>query len=333
MVGRLLKGWKLLPELNYNKSGYELEILEAEAKDSEEEAEDTVVRHSGGKDMNKTPHNSKIGVSTTCKLPPESVGELSIAPKGPLNVDNTIEKSPGQASSFDNFDVLKALRRQNTSSDELPDPLDGTPDHSKVGNDSNSTPGSAKRPTQRDGKFSPLSHLRRSLIPMYSGEVLRNLSDHFKEPRSIEESKVVFSLQRGRQMFLVLALNHQNGTNSHFPLGNNDLSKDEAANLNAAPNSFAKILTTKTSIPSEKSLTCDMPFSEIVTTKTGQDDFVDEKTPQSSLQSLRKSASYTRPDIVDFDMGESIVGEKGKQENEKQNVESSPSNKKLETEI
>ncbi|XP_050265109.1 BRCT domain-containing protein At4g02110 isoform X2 [Quercus robur] len=390
-----LKDWKLLPELNYNKSGYELEILEAEAKDSEEEAGDTVVRHSGGKDMNKSPHNSKIGVSTTSELPPRSVGELSIAPKGPLNVDNTIEKSPGQASSFDNFDVLKALRRQNTSSDELPDPLDGTPDHSKVGNDLKSTPGSAKRSTQRDGKFSPL---RRSSIPMYSGEVLGNLSDHSKMPlgkvnddfynfslkmeqvtdrfgsghleTSMEETNLV---DRGESsgllpqkstvdvscagfkspkvslnvkpcitrspvvgdkiqvLELTTLIDGPGGTNSYFPLGNNDLSKDEAANPNAAPNSFAKILTTKTSIPCEKSLTCDMPFSEIVTTKTGQGNFVDEKTPQSSLQSLRKSASCTRPDIVDFDMGESVVGEKGKQENEKQNVESSPSNKKLET--
>lgn len=379
-------------------SGYELEILEAEAKDSEEEAEDTVVRHSGGKDMNKSPHNSKIGVSTTCELLPETVGELSIAPKGPLNVDNTIEKSPGQASSFDNFDVLKALRHQSTSSDELPDPLDGTPDHSKVGNDLKSTTGSAKRPTQHDGKFSPLLHSRRSSIPMYSGEVLGNLSDHSKVPlgkvnddfdnfslkmeqvterfgsghleTSMEETNIV---DRGESsgllpqkrtadvscagfkspkvslnvkpcitrspvvgdkiqvLELTTLIDGPSGTNSHFPLGNNDLSKDEAANLNAAPNSFAKISTTKTSIPCEKSLTRDMPFSEIVTTKTGQDNFVDEKTPQSSLQSLRKSASYTRPDIVDFDMGESIVREKGEQENEKQNVESSPSNKKLET--
>ncbi|KAL4602916.1 hypothetical protein ACB092_10G087800 [Castanea dentata] len=356
-----LKDWKLLPELNYNKSGYKLEILEAEAKDSEEDAEDTVVRHSGGKDMNK-------------------IGELSIAPKGPLNVDNTIEKSPGQASSFDNFDVLKALRLQSTSSDELPDPLDGTPDHSKVGNDLKSTPGSAKRSTQRNGKFSPLIHLRRSAIPMYSGEVLGNLSDHSKVPlgkvnddfdnislkmeqvtdrfgsghleTSIKETNIVYRGESSgllpqkrtadiscagfkspevslnvkpcitrspvvgdkiQALELTTLIDGPSGTNSHFPLGNNDLSKDEAADLNAAPNSFAKISTTKTSIPCEKSLTCDMPFSEIVTTKTGQDNF-----------SLRKSASYTRPDIVDFDMGESIVGEKGKQENEKQNVESSP---------
>ncbi|KAF5178246.1 Brct domain [Thalictrum thalictroides] len=35
-----LKAWEILPECSYSKSGYELEIMEAEAKDSEEEAED-----------------------------------------------------------------------------------------------------------------------------------------------------------------------------------------------------------------------------------------------------------------------------------------------------
>ncbi|PIA34784.1 hypothetical protein AQUCO_03700213v1 [Aquilegia coerulea] len=35
-----LKAWEILPENNYSKSGYELEIMEAEAKDSEEETED-----------------------------------------------------------------------------------------------------------------------------------------------------------------------------------------------------------------------------------------------------------------------------------------------------
>ncbi|KAF9619989.1 hypothetical protein IFM89_010605 [Coptis chinensis] len=35
-----LRTWEILPECDYNKSGYELEIMEAEAKDSEEEAEE-----------------------------------------------------------------------------------------------------------------------------------------------------------------------------------------------------------------------------------------------------------------------------------------------------
>lgn len=34
-----LKAWELLPEANYNRSGYELETMEAEAKDSEDERE------------------------------------------------------------------------------------------------------------------------------------------------------------------------------------------------------------------------------------------------------------------------------------------------------
>ncbi|KAL8094514.1 hypothetical protein AgCh_036154 [Apium graveolens] len=39
-----LKAWELLPEAGYNKSGYELEELEAEAKDSEEETDISIKR-------------------------------------------------------------------------------------------------------------------------------------------------------------------------------------------------------------------------------------------------------------------------------------------------
>ncbi|GLT70244.1 hypothetical protein SLA2020_423380 [Shorea laevis] len=56
-----LRDWELLPEDNYNKSGYELEMMEAEAKDSEEETEDTTVKQFWGRNIDKSPHNSKIG--------------------------------------------------------------------------------------------------------------------------------------------------------------------------------------------------------------------------------------------------------------------------------
>ena len=384
-------------------------MLAAEAKDSEDEAEDTIVKHFGGKNMSKSPQNSKIGIPATCELP-KSVGELSTTPKVPLNVDNTMdmlltpgkEKSSGQASSFDNFDVLKALGRQNNTSGELYDPLNGTPDPSKVANDLTSTSGSAERSTQCNAKLSPLSYLRksprRSSLPMYSGEVLGNLSDCSKVPLGkvsddfdnfslkmeqakdrfgsghLQTSMEEFDLGNGGESSGLLPqkrtadvsyagfkspkvslnakpcfarspvvgdrtqilepttlIDSPGGTNSHFPPGNNGLPVDETANLNASPNSLANISTTKTSISSKKSLTCDVPFSESVATKTGEDNFSDGKTPQLFFQSLRTPASSTRPDIVDFGIGGSIVGEKGKQENQQQDVESSPSHKKVET--
>ncbi|PQQ15083.1 BRCT domain-containing protein [Prunus yedoensis var. nudiflora] len=43
-----LRDWALLPEDDYNKSGYEMEMMEAEARDSEDEAENTIMKNLGG---------------------------------------------------------------------------------------------------------------------------------------------------------------------------------------------------------------------------------------------------------------------------------------------
>ncbi|XP_028781937.1 BRCT domain-containing protein At4g02110 [Neltuma alba] len=55
-----LKDWVLLPEEKYKKSGYELEMMAEEAKDSEEEAEDLVPGNSGGRDTTKIPFSPKV---------------------------------------------------------------------------------------------------------------------------------------------------------------------------------------------------------------------------------------------------------------------------------
>ncbi|KAG4401554.1 hypothetical protein AAZX31_02G013000 [Glycine max] len=56
-----LKEWVLLPEDKYNKSGFELETMVEEAKDSEEEAEDSKLGQSGGRNRKQSPLGSKIG--------------------------------------------------------------------------------------------------------------------------------------------------------------------------------------------------------------------------------------------------------------------------------
>lgn len=169
-------------------SGYELEMLEAEAKDSEEEAEDTTLKSFGDRNMTKSPHDSKIGVPTTCELS-KSVGKLSPATKGPLIVGSTMdmvlnpgeEKSSVLASSSHNIDVSNALSCQNTTSGELADPLDKIPDSMTVANDLTSTSRNAERPIVSDAMLSPLSYSaktsRRSSLSMYSGEISGNLSD------------------------------------------------------------------------------------------------------------------------------------------------------------
>jgi topoisomerase (DNA) II binding protein 1 len=402
----------LSTKVSFLNSGYELEMMEAEAKDSEEEAEDTAVKQFWGRDMNKSPHNSKIGIPTTSELP-KSLGELSPAPKGPLNVESTTNmlltpgkgKTSGQASSFDNVDVSKAVGCQNTNSGELPDLLDQNPDPTKVGNGLTSTSRNGKRPIHSDATFSPLSDSmktsRRSSLPVYSGEMPGNISDHSKAhlgevsddfdnfPFRVETEKDRFGsgcLQTSREganlvhgeessgllpqkrmanaayasfkspkvsidakpcaatspvagdktqgLEPTTSIDGPHGANSHFLLGNDGLHMDKTANLNAAQTSNANISTTEPSTCSKKSLICDVPSSETVTTKNGQDNDAYEKTPQSSFQRLRQPALSTKPDIVDLGMGKSAleVGEKGEPENQQQDVESSASNKKLATE-
>lgn len=386
--------------------------MEAEAKDSEEEAEDTTMKQFLGRNMNKSPHNSKIGVPTTSELP-TSVGELSPAPKGPLNVESTTvmlftpgkEITSGQASSFDNVDVSKALGCQNTNSGELPDLLDQNLDPMTVDNGLTSTSRNGKRPVHSDATFSPLSDSmktsRRSSLPMYSGEMPGNLSDHskahlgevsddfdnfpfrvkakdsfgsgclqtsregtdlvhgkessgllpqkrmanatyfsFKSPKVSIDAKpctatspVAGDKTQGLEPTFLIDGPH--GANSHFLLGNDGLRMDKTPNLNAAQTSNANISTTEPSTCSKKSLTSDVPSSETVTAKNGQDNDAYEKTPQSSFQRLRQPALSTKPDIVDLGMGKSAleVEEKGEPENQQQqDIESSAIKKKLATE-
>lgn len=59
-----LKDWALLPEEKYKKSGYELEMMAEEAKDSEEEAEDLVPGKSGERDIARSPFSSKMNTAT-----------------------------------------------------------------------------------------------------------------------------------------------------------------------------------------------------------------------------------------------------------------------------
>ncbi|KAK7392252.1 hypothetical protein VNO78_20684 [Psophocarpus tetragonolobus] len=60
-----LTEWVLLPEDKYNKSGFELEMMEEEAKDSEEEAENSKLRQSAGRNRKQSPLSSKFGVAAT----------------------------------------------------------------------------------------------------------------------------------------------------------------------------------------------------------------------------------------------------------------------------
>ncbi|RXH84451.1 hypothetical protein DVH24_027350 [Malus domestica] len=177
-----LRDWQLLPEDTYNTSGYELEMMEAEARDSEDEAENTFVKQAGVRtlrSMYKSPHNIKAGSPTTPRLPtPE--GEM---PNVPLVFNNAIgnlsiprnENKLDQASSVSNSYVSKGLRCQDAcqlraaSGRDLNDQHHGTPDP-KVRDDFIINCGSAERASHLAGKLSYSRQTSwRPTLPLHMG--------------------------------------------------------------------------------------------------------------------------------------------------------------------
>ncbi|XP_044491566.1 BRCT domain-containing protein At4g02110-like isoform X2 [Mangifera indica] len=160
-----LREWDLLPEANYDKSGYELEMMKAEAKDSEEETEDAILKQFGGGNISKSPHNSKVVISTA-RQSPKSAMEVpkmqlnSTAPAGPSNVNamdilSTPVKVSGshQLPSLDNVNALEVRGSQDTDafSDHL---LERTPNSTGLKNGFASTSNGAERPSCSVSKYS-----------------------------------------------------------------------------------------------------------------------------------------------------------------------------------
>ncbi|XP_022150128.1 BRCT domain-containing protein At4g02110 isoform X2 [Momordica charantia] len=62
-----LREWTLLPESNYNMSGYDMETFEAEAKDSEDESDSGITKHFARRNT-KSPNTMKFGLHSTSEL-------------------------------------------------------------------------------------------------------------------------------------------------------------------------------------------------------------------------------------------------------------------------
>ncbi|OMO63967.1 hypothetical protein CCACVL1_22146 [Corchorus capsularis] len=181
-----LREWELLPEANYSKSGYELEMMEAEAKDSEEEAEETTSKQSGQKSLHRSPHNLKSGILSSNELPKSAVKPTSSMPRHSPNTKET-SLMPGkshEATSFNNFDVpqLHAFQDsgvlRNATPAMLADRQQRSPKTMEVLNNLAST---SKSPSLSDEKFTAISYTRKkspvkSTLPNLSGEKSGNSS-------------------------------------------------------------------------------------------------------------------------------------------------------------
>ncbi|XWS31806.1 hypothetical protein CRYUN_Cryun23aG0107800 [Craigia yunnanensis] len=181
-----LREWELLSEANYSKSGYELEVMEAEAKDSEEEAGET--KQSGQKSLNRSPHNLKSGMLSSSELPNSAVEVItSTMPRHSPNTKEVL-LTPGkshQGTSFNNVNVPElhvfqdsALR--NASSIKLAEPHNRSTNSTKVDNNLAST---SKSSSLSNEKFTAISYSRKTprkspgkyTAPNLSGEISGNI--------------------------------------------------------------------------------------------------------------------------------------------------------------
>ncbi|KAK9922504.1 hypothetical protein M0R45_030966 [Rubus argutus] len=184
-----LRDWVLLQEDNYNKSGYELEMMEAEARDSEDEAEDTFIKQSGGRSMNKSFHNVQAGLQVPFRIP-KSEGEVPMVPQNSMKKSITgTEDKFDQASSFSDIHASKVPRPQDACKfkdamlGELNDYHHTTPD-SKMKDDTASIFGTAERlPPHSHRKLSyPRQSPSKSTLPLYLGDKSSNGSGSSKAP-------------------------------------------------------------------------------------------------------------------------------------------------------
>lgn len=149
-------------------------MMEAEAKDSEEEAEDTSMKQSGLEYMQKSPSIVKTSVLEANKLPKleglaSNVLPFSTVSKVPLNVDNAkdklsvpvVENISDKASNINNVNIPKTLSCQDAGglgvamSGELSDLHYRTLVDKNVRNDLTCNFGKTERsPPHSDGKFS-----------------------------------------------------------------------------------------------------------------------------------------------------------------------------------
>ncbi|XP_050376405.1 BRCT domain-containing protein At4g02110 [Argentina anserina] len=200
-----LRDWVLLQEDKYSQSGYELEIMEAEARDSEDEAEDTFIKQSVGRNMNKSCHNIHADSPVPFKIS-KSEGKVSMVPQN--SIEKAISRNDDkidQASRFSDIHVAKvpsphdAYKLKDAVLGEHSDHCHTTPD-SKMKDYMTSTVESVERqPPRSDRKLSYSSQsARKSTLPLYSGDRSSkgpickfNVSDDFASSSSfrVEENE------------------------------------------------------------------------------------------------------------------------------------------------
>lgn len=154
-------------------------MMDAEARDSEEEAEDAPLKQLGGRNMQKSPLNLKTEISNIVELPrveAEVPGMQSNSSRtkdfSPVIAKRMItpdredrrRQSPNinEANTFVGDDCQEISVHGNALNVQLPDPCDITPKSTTLVNDLSSTTKSSGSPSPSNVRVTAMSYSRRS---------------------------------------------------------------------------------------------------------------------------------------------------------------------------
>uniref|UniRef100_A0A6N2MYU7 BRCT domain-containing protein n=1 Tax=Salix viminalis TaxID=40686 RepID=A0A6N2MYU7_SALVM len=304
-----LKNWELLPEDNYSKSGYELEMLEAEAKDSEDEVEGTSVKQPSCENVNKSPQNLKAGTSKSCEM--LKTGEV-------LKISHNLSEPEGLSRVPGHLDAGGV---KGASSNDPPDPLERTPISTRTGNELEFISRIDERPSYSGAKYSAtISYTRRtprssssSISPGNSGNTIGSpkvlLGESIKSSAKVLNPSVTNSDQGSEPTHLV---DGPSRINNHSPLLNTGHSVHDMSSMNAELNSHTNSSTRTNSSTAKLSkfrrntFTEDNVFLTNMGSETGENENANKKTPQPSSRDLRENNLVCR-----FDSGGFVVERSG----------------------
>ncbi|KAJ6940843.1 hypothetical protein NC651_006851 [Populus alba x Populus x berolinensis] len=304
--------------LLYLNSGYELEMLEAEAKDSEDEAEGTSVKQPSCENVNKSPQNLKAGTSKSCEMP--KTGEV-------LKVSHNLSEPEGLSRVPGHLDVCGF---KGASSNDPPDPKERTPISTRTSNDLEFISRIVERPSHSDAKYNAtISYTRRtprrspsSISPGNSGNTRGSPKVILSESVNKSSAKVlnpsVTNADQGSEPTHLV--DGPSRINNHSPLGNTGRSVHDMSSMNAVLNSHANSSTAKSSKFSRNMFTEDNAFLANMVLETGENENANKKTPQPSSRDLRENNLVLRSDSGGFvvERYEQMVAEAGEPQNQQQ---------------
>ncbi|XP_011659390.1 BRCT domain-containing protein At4g02110 isoform X2 [Cucumis sativus] len=324
-----LREWMLLPESNYNISGYDMEMLEAEAKDSEEESNSGITKHFAMRNT-KSPDKMKFGLHSTSVISNTVPASKTLDERTSFSDTKSMLTVPTTntefipSGKFDKYDEVRGPICQevdvfSTPWDSVPFNMHTTTSESekqKVKNEAVTSPSNAARSPQ----LCATSYSRRtplkSPLPLFSGERLERADASCKiATGEIKDAiGVDVSLEKMEQVTYATFSGHEQNSskgtdlfgtgdsNAGLPLKkNSDVSYDVPRSHSMSENT--KSCTLNNPSTDEKVLGLEMSR---VSLNHDDSDKRRAKTLQHSRGSTDTSSPIKKPLICDLPFGNSV---------------------------